>query len=277
MKQDQSWIPPDVDMSRPNPARMYDYLLGGYHNFEVDRQAAEKVMEILPHTRSMTQTNRAFVRRVIDFMLEQGIRQFMDIGAGIPTVGHIHQHAEERGHQVNVIYVDRDPIAVAHAEMLLAGNDCAAAIHADARNPQEILEHTDTKRLIDFSQPVGFICTVVLPFIRDDEEVLALLPQFFTPLAPGSYVCLTQSCEEIASDEFLRVVEMYKKSSNPARLRPMAVIERFFDGLELVEPGLVVAPLWRSDVRLEDIPGGNEYTDIAGVARIPENGYGSGG
>lgn len=270
---DQSWIPPDVDMSRPNPARMYDYLLGGYHNFEVDRQAAEHVMQVLPSSRAMAQANRVFVRRVVDFMLDEGIRQFMDIGAGIPTVGHIHDHAAERNIPVRVIYVDRDPIAVAHGEMLLAGNKSAAAIHADARNPQDILDHPKTKALIDFEEPVGFICTTVLPFIRDDEEVFALLDEFFSALAPRSYVCLTHTCEELAGDNLQRVVEMYKQSSDPARLRPKAVIERFFDGLELVEPGLVLSLCWRSDASLPDFVANGDYTDITGVARVPATGW----
>lgn len=248
MEQDQSWVPPNVDMSRPNPARMYDYYLGGYHNFEVDRQAADQVIQVLPQSRALAQANRDYVRRVVDFMLDEGVRQFMDIGAGIPTVGHIHQRGAERGLPVRVIYVDRDPIAVAHAEMLLAGNGAAAAIHADARDPHEILQHPETTRLIDFCQPVGLFCIAVLPFIADDGEIFDLLRQFYAPLAPGSYVCLSHNSEEYASDELRRVVEMYKKSSDPARLRPIATITALFDGLELVEPGMTLAPLDRKSV-----------------------------
>lgn len=272
MEQDQSWVPPNVDMSRPNPARMYDYYLGGYHNFEVDRQAAEQVMQILPQSRALAQANRAYVRRVVDFMLDEGVRQFMDIGAGIPTVGHIHQRADERGLPVHVIYVDRDPIAVAHAEMLLAGNDAVAAIHADARRPQEILQHPETTRLIDFYRPVGLLCIAVLPFIEADEEVFDLLHQFYARLAPGSYVCLSHNSEEYASDELRRVVEMYKQSSDPARLRPIPLINSFFDGLELVEPGMTLAPLWRTDATMEDIAELGGFSDYTGVARVPAQG-----
>jgi hypothetical protein len=272
MTEDEAWIPPNVDLSRPNPARMYDYYLGGYHNFEVDRQAAEQVVQMLPQTRALARANRAYVQRVVDFMMDEGLRQFMDIGAGIPTVGHIHQRAEERGLPVNVIYVDRDPIAVAHAEMLLAGNETAAAIEADARNPQYILEHAETKRLIDFSQPVGMICVSVLPFVQDDDEVFDLLRQFYERLAPGSYVCLSHSSEEYASDELRRVTEFYKRSSDPGRLRPVAVIDSFFDGLELVEPGMTLAPLWRTDATMADIEELGGFSDYTGVARVPERG-----
>ncbi len=259
-------------MSRPNPARMYDYYLGGYHNFEVDRLAAEKVIELLPHTRALSQANRAYVRRVVNFMLDEGVRQFMDIGSGIPTVGHIHQLAEERGLPVNVIYVDRDPIAISHARMLLEGNDTAAAIEADARDPQYILNHPDTERLIDFSQPVGMLCISVLPFIHDDEQVFNLLRQFYEPLAPGSYVCLSHSSEEYASDELRRVVELYKQSSDPGSLRPTATIDAFFDGLEMVEPGMTLAALWRSDATQADIDALGGFSDYTGVGRVPEKG-----
>lgn len=270
MKRQRNWIPPGVDMTRPNPARMYDYYLGGYHNFEVDRQAAEKVLEVLPHTRALSQANRAYVRRVVNFMLDEGVRQFMDIGSGIPTVGHIHQIAEERELPVRVIYVDRDPIAVAHARMLLEGNDTAAAIEADARDPQFILNHPETQRLIDFSQPVGMLCIAILPFIPDDDEVFDLLRQFYEPLAPGSYVCISHSSEEYASEALRQVVELYKDSSSPGRLRPIATINAFFDGLELVEPGMTLAPLWRTDATQADIDALGGFSDYTGVGRVPE-------
>lgn len=270
MKQERNWVPPDVDINRPNPARMYDYYLGGYHNFEVDRQAAERVIEILPQTRALAQANRAFVRRVVDFMLDEGIRQFMDIGSGIPTVGHIHQRAEERGLPVHVIYVDRDPIAIAHAKMILEGNDTAAAIEGDARDPQYILNHPDTRRLLDFREPAGMLCISVLPFIHDDDQVFDLLRQFYEPLAPGSYVCLSHSSEEYASDELRRVVELYKQSSDPGSLRPTATITAFFDGLELVEPGMTLAPFWRNDATQADIEALGGFADFVGVARVPD-------
>jgi hypothetical protein len=270
MTEDLTWIPPNVDMTRPNPARMYDYFLGGYHNFEVDRRAADEALKVMPQIRALAQSNRAYVRRVVDFMLDEGIRQFMDIGAGIPTVGHIHQRAAERELPVHVIYVDRDPIAIAHAEMLLADVATAAAIHADARHPQQIFDHPETQRLIDFRQPVGMLCISVLPFIQDDEEVFALLRQFYERLAPGSYVCLSHSSVEYASDEMWRVVEMYKHSSDPASPRHTAVIDSFFAGLELVEPGMTLAPLWRSGATMDDIAQLGGIADYTGVARVPE-------
>lgn len=270
MKQERNWIPPEVDMSRPNPARMYDYYLGGYHNFEVDRLAAEKVIEVLPQTRALALANRAFVRRVVDFMLGEGVRQFLDIGSGIPTVGHIHQHAEEQGLPVRVVYVDRDPIAIAHAKFILEGNESAAAIEADARDPQYILNHPDTQRLIDFSKPVGMLCISVLPFIHDDGQVFDLLQQFYEALTPGSCVCLSHSSEEYASDELRRVVELYKNSSDPGSLRPNATITAFFDGLALVEPGMTLAPFWRADATQADIDALGGFSDFVGVARVPE-------
>lgn len=270
MKQERNWVPAGVDMTRPNPARMYDYYLGGYHNFEVDREAAERVIQALPQTRALAQANRAFVRRVVDFMLDEGVRQFMDIGSGIPTVGHIHQHAEERGLAVHVIYVDRDPIAIAHAKMILEANETAAAIEADARDPQYILNHPDTMRLIDFREPVGILCIAVLPFIHDDEQVFDLLRQFYEPLAAGSYACLSHSSEEYASDELRRVVELYKQSSDPGSLRPIATIDAFFDGLELVEPGMTLAPLWRTNATQADIDTLGGFSDYIGVGRVPD-------
>jgi hypothetical protein len=154
--------------------------------------------------------------------------------------------------------------------MILEGGDTEVAIEADARDPQYILNHPGTQRLIDFSQPVGMLCISVLPFIHDDQEVFSLLRQFYERFAPGSYVCLSHSSEEYASEALRQVVEMYKRSSDPARLRPIATITAFFEGLELVEPGMTLAPLWRTAATQADIDALGGFSDYTGVARVPE-------
>src|SRR5437879_6199523 len=159
-----------VDVTRPNAARMYDYMLGGSTNFAADREAAEQMMAAGGATTAPARMNRAFLRRAVRFMVEKGIEQFLDLGSGIPTAGNVHEIAQAANPDAHIVYVDNEPIAVHHATELLAGNDNAAMIRADLRNVQSVLVHPDTRRLIDVTKPVGLLMVAIFHFIQDTDR-----------------------------------------------------------------------------------------------------------
>ena len=256
---------------RPSAARIYDYLLGGYHNFEVDREVAQKLIEILPRAPLIMRANRAFVRRVVRFLVGQGIDQFLDIGSGIPTVGNVHEIAQEINPSARVVYVDIDPVAVRHGEEILRENPNTAVIHADAREPQAIINHPDVSRLLDLGKPTAVLITSVLLFLTDDDEAYRVVRTLRDALAPGSYLAISHAFSEVASPEQVEeVTKLYAAGGIPIKGRSRAQIERFFDGLDLVEPGLVYLPLWRPedpDDLYYDQP--HEALNLGAVARKP--------
>ena len=243
-----TWIPNDFLADKPNISRIYDYLLGGYHNFEIDRLAAEKVLEIYPDMRLAAHAGRAFLRRVVNFLVEQGIDQFLDIGSGIPTVGNVHEVAQKANPAARVVYVDIDPVAVAHARAMLQDNPNATTIRADARWPDKILDHAEVKGLLDFSQPVGVLLLLLLHAIPDDEEAYAVVPTLRDGLASGSYIAISHGTYDNAPPEAIEKIEKLSAGTpTPGKYRSRADIQRFFDGFEVVEPGLVYLPLWHPE------------------------------
>lgn len=244
----ETWIPDNVAMDRPNPARIYDYNLGGYHNFEVDRIVAKKLDEIYPDMTLGSRANRAFLRRVVRFLAAQGMDQFLDVGSGLPTVGNVHETAQAANPAARVVYVDIDPVAVAHSIAILEGNPNATAIQADARLPHQILDHPEVKRLLDFRRPMGILVVGVLHFLVDDEEAYGAVHTLRDAAAPGSYVAISHlSYDEAPRETAERLDQLGARSSISARARSREEILPFFDGLAWVEPGLVRQPLWRPE------------------------------
>jgi len=232
----------------PSAARIYDYLLGGYHNFEVDRAIARRFVEILPRAPLIMRANRAFVRRVVGFLVEQGIDQFLDIGSGIPTVGNVHEIAQGIDPAARVVYVDVDSVAVRHSQEILKDNANTAVIQADAREARAILDHPEVSRLLDLGRPTAVLIASVLLFVPDDEEAYRVVRTMRDALAPGSYLGLSHATDEGASREEVEdSIKLYAAAGNPMKLRSRAQIEKFFDGFDLVEPGLVYLPLWRPE------------------------------
>lgn len=182
--------------AKPNAARMYDYYLGGANNFGVDREAAERIFEACPDARLFALTNRAFLRRAVRFLTEQGIDQFLDVGSGIPTVGNVHEVAQKANPNARVVYVDIDPVAVSYSQELLEGNANASAIRADARHPKLILAHPEVRRLLDLSRPLGVLLVAVLHFIPDDGEAYATVKTLRGEVAPGSYIAISHATHE---------------------------------------------------------------------------------
>ncbi|HUZ36067.1 MAG TPA: SAM-dependent methyltransferase [Streptosporangiaceae bacterium] len=271
MAGDPSWVPPGVDTQRANVARVYDYLLGGSHNFLADQDVGRVIAAVEPNARAIGRANRAFLGRAVRFLATAGIRQFLDIGSGIPTQGNVHEVAQQADPGARVVYADVDPVAIAHSQAILAGNENAAIIDADLRDPQKILAHEGTRRLIDLGQPAGLLLVAVLHFIADAEDPWRIVATLRDALAPGSYLVLCHGTDEGKPVVAQAAEKVYSHSvSAQIHMRPRAEILRFFDGFELMDPGLVAIPLWRPDSPA-DVPSdpGKFWGGLVGVARKP--------
>ncbi|OLF06495.1 hypothetical protein BLA60_31505 [Actinophytocola xinjiangensis] len=245
-----SWAPESIDLDLPNAARVYDYLLGGAANFEQDRIFAEKVLEAMPEARSAARLNRAFLRRAVRFCVETGIRQFIDVGSGIPTAGNVHEIAQALDPDSRILYVDSEPVAVTHSELILRGNANAEAIRADLTDPESVLGSDAAQRLIDLSQPVAVLMVAVLHFIPDDAQPHRAVARYVEAMAPGSHLVLSHAVRQ-DSTRADTVNELYERSTNPGIGRPPEEIAAFFTGTTLVPPGLLWTPQWRPET-----PGG---------------------
>ncbi|WP_406457776.1 SAM-dependent methyltransferase [Streptomyces sp. NBC_00876] len=245
-----AWAPQGIDISVPSVSRMYDFYLGGSHNFEVDRDAARKAMEFMPGLPKIMQANRAFMRRAVRYALGEGITQFLDIGSGIPTFGNVHEVAHAIDPQAKVAYVDHDPVAVAHSQAVLDGNDRAVIAAADLRRPEEIRDNPEINKLLDLDRPVALLLVAVLHFIEDSDDPHTAVAELRDMLAPGSLLVITHASYEgipLTQEEAGGTVGVYKNIRNPLVMRSRDEVTRFFDGYRLVEPGLVSMPLWRPD------------------------------
>ncbi|MFJ9630782.1 SAM-dependent methyltransferase [Streptomyces sp. NPDC091280] len=264
-----AWAPRSIDISVPSVSRIYDYYLGGSHNFEVDREAARKAMEFLPGLPKIMQANRAFMRRAVRFAAAEGITQFLDIGSGIPTFGNVHEVAQEASPGAHVMYVDHDPVAVAHSQAVLAGNPTADVVAADLRKPREILASPEVQRLIDMNRPVALLLVAILHFVEDTDDPYGAVAQLRDALAPGSLLILTHASYEgipLPPERAEGAVDVYKDIRNPLIMRSREEIARFFEGYDMVEPGLVPMPDWRPDTAPED-EDPYSFSGFAGVGR----------
>jgi S-adenosyl methyltransferase len=250
MTQQQDWIPPGIDISKPSGARTYDFLLGGGHNFSADRAAAEQAEKLMPGIRDVARLNRAFLGRVVRFMMAEGVRQFLDLGSGIPTVGNVHQVAESIDPGYRVVYVDRDPIAVAHSKLLLAGNENTAVVHADFREPETIFTSPEVRRLLNLDEPVCMLMVALLHWIPDEADLPALLAEYRRRLPVGGYQVISHLTSDQQPDRIDSAVGMFNDRSrgrDHATTRSYDQIRAMFGDFELVEPGLVGCALWRPD------------------------------
>jgi SAM-dependent methyltransferase len=262
--------PTQLDLEQPSAARIYDYLLGGFHNFDVDRAAARKITGLLPDMPLYMRTNRTFLRRIVRFLTDQGIDQFLDLGSGIPTVGNVHEIAQQANPSARVVYVDNEPVAVTHSKTILEDNPKATVIRADIRQPDVILNHPETQRLLDFNKPTAVLLLSVLLFVTD-EEAYRVVRSMREALVSGSYISISHPTDDdTPPDEGEQAKKLYAAMGTPVRVRSYNEVEKFFEGLELLEPGLVYVPLWRpegsDDLFLKD-PELSAY--YAGVGRKP--------
>lgn len=243
-----SWSPPNLPLDKPSAARMYDYFLGGYHNFAIDRQAAEAATAIYPDFPLVMQANRAFLRRAVKYLASQGVRRFLDLGSGIPTVDNTHQVASRINPDSRVVYIDSDPIAVAHSRALLRDQPNATIIEADAVDRDLVRKHPAIRELLEGHEPVALLLVFVLHFVLDDEQAYALVRNLTDVLPSGSYVVISHGTpDNTPPDVRDQILRLYRGTTNPVRVRTRAQFARFFEGLDLVEPGITFVPSWRPD------------------------------
>ncbi|HVV24645.1 MAG TPA: SAM-dependent methyltransferase [Pseudonocardiaceae bacterium] len=262
-----------IDVDRPSSARIYDYFLGGAHNFEVDRIAANELAKVHPAIGVGMRANRSYLRRAVNFLAQSGVDQFLDLGSGIPTVGNVHEIAQRANPAARVAYVDIEPIAVTHSNTILADNERALAIRADLRDADQVLTDPDVTALLDLDRPVALILAGVLQYIADADDPAGMVSRYVDRLAPGSYVAMSHpSTDELTQERAEganRASSMYDRTETPFHYRTKAEFETFFRGLELVDPGVVHLWDWRpefgSDV--DDVDG--QVTGFAGVGRKP--------
>lgn len=248
-----SWGEPAmVDTTTPNAARMYDWYLGGAHNFEVDREFGRRVEAIWPNIKPVARHNRAFLQRAVRDSLDAGIRQFLDIGSGVPTVGNVHEVCADAEPPAHVVYVDYEPVAFSAAQMLLEEQQVghrATVIQEDLREPKAILEHPETVRLLNFDEPICLLTVALFHFVSDADRPGDILAAYRDRLAPGSRLALTHiACDEAPPaerDQVLAFCEAYQDTSNPLYCRDRAEVAALFDGWHLLEPGVVFIPDWR--------------------------------
>jgi hypothetical protein len=241
--------------NRPSSARIYDALLGGSHNFAADREAAQRLLEAIPNAGEMARANRAFLNRAVHHMLDRGVRQFLDIGSGIPTVGNVHEVAQRAVPDARVVYVDIDPVAVATSAEILSGNPNATAVLADARFPAALLSRGDVQEMLDLHLPVGLLLVSVLHFLPD-EEAYPAVDHLRDALPPGSFVAISHGVPETPADErAAEISTIYRRTDvSTAAGRTRAQILRFLGDTELVPPGLTWVHEWPSAEGAEHLP-----------------------
>jgi hypothetical protein len=230
-------LPAGVDPAKPTPARMYDYFLGGTNNFEADRQLGDRLRALVPEIGDSAWANRSFHQRAARWIAGRGIRQFIDIGAGLPTQGNTHDLVRQVTPGARVVYVDNDPMVLAHGTALLGESENTKIIMADLRDPEALLNHPDLRELIDLGEPIGLLMTGVMYFVADASDPWGLVASYLAAIAPGSYLALSHLT---ADSKPVRAVEesvdVYARGTENIHFRSKAEVERFFEGLELVEP-----------------------------------------
>ncbi|HEY0542501.1 MAG TPA: SAM-dependent methyltransferase [Actinoallomurus sp.] len=269
---DETSLTDQIDTSRPSVARMYDHYLGGTDNYVVDRNAADQMMSAVPESREMVRANRAFLVHAVHYMAaELGIRQFLDIGSGLPTRQSVHEVARATAPDSRVVYVDHDPHAVVHGRALLAKDKTTAITHGDLLYPDEILADPKVVELIDFDRPVAVLIVAILHFVSDESDPAGLIGRLRQVMAPGSYLAISHVLDDPRPHTIGKILTA--SGAPPWHPRTREQILAFFDGFDLVEPGLAVLPQWRpptSDaVPPHRTPGSTEdlHWQVAGIAR----------
>jgi hypothetical protein len=274
--------PREVDLRRPSAARMYDWYLGGSTNYAVDREFGRQMLGLFPIVKPVAIANRHALHRIVRHLVRRGIRQFIDIGSGVPTMGNVHEVAGELAPDSKVVYVDNEPIAVAHSRILLQEHgDPArhAVVHADLRDPEELWEQAFDTGVLDPGEPIGLLMIAVLHFITGDREAEHALHIYRDLLPGGSYLAITHATVDGADPrraaEYSELVARYDDTSNPVRLRTWAEVGNLFGDFELLEPGVCWIPEWHPGeaapgIGAEALIAPNESVGCVGVARKPD-------
>lgn len=264
------WVPPHIDSSAPTPARMYDYFLGGKDNFAVDREAAEEALRLVPEVRTLARANRAFLGRAVRFLAAEGVSQFLDIGIGLPGPNGTAKTAHSIRPDAVVVGVDNDPIVLSHARARPrhAGPGSVTIVQADARDPKSLLSHSDVRAAIDFGQPVAILLVAILHFVGDDDDPHGIVATLLDAAAPGSYLVISHATGDFEPERVEASRRAYANATAMLVPRGLDRVAAFFDGLDLLEPGVVRQPWWRPDGPDGAVPPGSETVHMyAGVAR----------
>ena len=256
-REEARYSPQTFDPNVPNVARIYDFLLGGKDNYAADRDAAQRLLDAVPGAAAAARDNRRFLGRAVWFLArEAGIRQFLDIGTGLPTRGNVHEIAHAANPGARVVYADNDPVVVTHARALLADSLTVAAVHGDLRDPDRLFALPDVRAFIDWDEPVAVLMVAVLHFLEDRENPWAAVDAFKAQMAPGSYLVLSHvTSDDTPADVIRQAAEVYQNASAPGMARTREQIARFFDGLDMVSPGLETRPSG-AGLALKEIPPG---------------------
>jgi len=264
-----AWAPDVVDLETPSAARMYDYYLQGSHNFAADRQLAEAALKAWPETPYMCRANRAFLRRAVTYLAEQGIDQFLDLGSGIPTAGNVHEIARSVRPEARTVYVDCDAVAYAHGRALLEGDPLATYLQADLRDPEAVLANPELTGFLDLDRPVAVLMLMTLHFVPEDDDPAGIVTAYREAVAPGSYFVFSHGTNEYRPAETGVITKVYTRASHGIVPRDRARIRELTAGWELLEPGLVDVIHWRPDpAELEDDPLGGDVTRYSTFAAV---------
>ncbi|GIE95884.1 hypothetical protein Ari01nite_33490 [Paractinoplanes rishiriensis] len=266
---DAYWVPEGVDITVPDASRVYDYALGGVHNFAVDREFWHRAEAAFPGAGLVARANRAFLGRAVRWLANAGVRQFLDIGSGIPTLGNVHEVAQEANPDARVMYVDLDPIAVQQSRSLLTGNPYARVIEGDLRKPDSILYHPDVLQLLDFAEPVAVLTVAVLHFVPDEAEPATIVERIGESLVGGSFLVISHLGPAVTPDgrkQQEKARQLYEKTPTPVVIRDAGEIADLVgDQFELIEPGIVSATDWHPDPDEADDP--PQPTALVTIAR----------
>jgi S-adenosyl methyltransferase len=267
-------VPPGVDPTTPSPSRLYDYYLGGSNNYQVDRDLAERLRKVIPEMRDAAWANRGFHQRAVRWLAaQQGIRQFIDIGSGLPTQGNTHEVVRPVAPGARVVYVDNDPMVLAHAQALLTGVPDTAIIMADVRDPESILANPVVGKMIDFGEPLGLLMTAVLHFVSGGSKPYSLVRRYVDAIARGSYLVIAHGTADNKPPRAAgALVDEYRRATEQIHMRRREEVERFFKGMDIVPPYAGAGPRiafageWGAeDPELADSEGSR--WSYAGVAR----------
>ncbi|GAA3359389.1 SAM-dependent methyltransferase [Saccharopolyspora gregorii] len=259
---------PGVDVKHANAARMYDYALNGDHNFKIDREVADQVFAVMPSGPAVARANRAFLRRAVEFCVDEGIDQFLDLGSGIPTRGNTHEIAQARNPEARVVYVDDEPVAAAHTRQLLRGNENAAMVQADVRDPGDVLAAEPTRRLLDLDRPVAVLMVAVLHYVSDADGIVEMLRTYREQCTRGSFLVISHTTQDNQPDASRELRELLAASGTEVTHRDRAAVRALFDGWRLVEPGVVWTPQWHGSPPEPGDPAPEESETWCGVAEL---------
>ncbi|GIF49293.1 S-adenosyl methyltransferase [Asanoa ferruginea] len=257
-----SWAPAEIDRDKPNAARIYDFYLGGAHNFAADRSLAEQAIADWPELPAIMRANRSFLRRAVRFMVQCGVRQFLDLGSGLPTAGNVPTVAQEVDPSCRVVCVDKDPVAVVHSRALLEDNPLANAVQADLRDTATVLAAATLEGGLDLTQPVGLLLVAVLHFVPDTDDPAGIVAAYRDAIAPGSLLAVNHATADAQPRKAATHRQLYQRTATPMTMRTRAQVTALFAGFELLPPGVVDMTHWQAD------PDTDQSISLAGYAAV---------